>query len=271
MSRLRRWIGRRCRRLALVGGLTLCVTIPWAAIAQTKSLSLEEMRSVSPALASYTESLLIGDLWKRPGLSPRDRSLVTVAALIARNQQSEMPFHFRLALDNGVTPAELSETITHLAFYAGWGNATSAASIAHDVFLERRVTVDQLPDANPKLLSIDKAAEEKRASFVASLAGDIAPGVVHYTDRLFHDLWLRPGLSPRDRSLVTISALIANGQGGQLAAHLQRGLANGLTREQVGEALTHLEFYAGWPTVFSALPIVKNVLENKPSNKVSHD
>jgi 4-carboxymuconolactone decarboxylase len=89
-------------------------------------LTYEDLRSVSPALEHYTKGPLLDGVWKRPGLSPRDRSVVTVAALIARIQTIEMPFHFGLALDNGVKPRELSEIITHLAFDAGWANAMSA-------------------------------------------------------------------------------------------------------------------------------------------------
>src|SRR5437016_14088683 len=83
----------------------------------------EDVRSVAPALDKYTQDRLLGDVWKRPGLNPRDRSIVTLAALIARSQAVEMPFHFHLALENGVKPSEISGIITHLAFYAGWPNA----------------------------------------------------------------------------------------------------------------------------------------------------
>lgn len=90
------------------------------------ALTYDDVRAVSPALEHYTKGTLLDGLWKRPELSSRDRSIVTVAALIARIQTIEMPFHFALALDNGVTPCELSEIITHLAFYSGWANAMSA-------------------------------------------------------------------------------------------------------------------------------------------------
>ena len=93
----------------------------------------------------------------------------------------------------------------------------------------------------------------------------MAPGVVQYTtDVLFRDLWLRPDLAPRDRSLVTVSALIASGQVAQLRRHLNRAMDNGLTQAQAAEALTHLAFYAGWPNVFSALPVAKDVFEKRP-------
>src|ERR1700731_559397 len=97
-------------------------------------LSCDDVRAVSPALEHYTKGPLLDGLWKRPEMSPRDRSVVTVAALIARIQTIEMPFHFALALDNGVKPSELSETITHLAFYSGWANAMSAVAVAKHPF-----------------------------------------------------------------------------------------------------------------------------------------
>ena len=78
------------------------------------------------------------------------------------------------------------------------------------------------------------------------------------------DLWLRPDLAPRDRSLVTVSALIASGQVAQITYHLNRAMDNGLTQEQAGEVVTHLAVYAGWPNAFAALPVVKDVFEKRP-------
>src|SRR3954451_6687399 len=105
----------------------------------------EDVRAVAPALEEYALGTLIGDLWKRPGLSVRDRSIVTLAALITRNQAAEMADYLNLALNNGVKPSEISEIITHLAFYAGWGNAMAATAIAKDAFSARNVTADQIP------------------------------------------------------------------------------------------------------------------------------
>jgi 4-carboxymuconolactone decarboxylase len=90
---------------------------------------------------------------------------------------------------------------------------------------------------------------------------------VQYTgELLFRDLWLRPDLAPRDRSLVTVSALIAAGQVAQITFHLNRAMDNGLTRLQVSEVLTHLAFYAGWPNAMSAVPVVKSVFEARGSD-----
>ena len=96
--------------------------------------TFENVRAVSPALERYAQDTLLDDLWKRPDLSPRDRSIVTLAALIARNQTIAMPFSMKRALDDGVTPREISEIITHLAFYSGWPTAMTAARLAKEVF-----------------------------------------------------------------------------------------------------------------------------------------
>jgi 4-carboxymuconolactone decarboxylase len=93
---------------------------------------------IAPALAQYTDEVLFGDVWKRPGLSPRDRSLITVATLVAGYRTNELPFHLKRALENGVTQEELIEVITHLAFYSGWPTASSAISIARRVFEENK-------------------------------------------------------------------------------------------------------------------------------------
>lgn len=89
---------------------------------------------VAPKLAEITNRVLFDDVWERPGLSKRDRSLVTVAALVALYRTNEMPGHLTRALENGVTRDELVEAITHLAFYAGWPNAMTAAGLARTAF-----------------------------------------------------------------------------------------------------------------------------------------
>ena len=99
----------------------------------------EAFGDVAPALAAYTDDVLFGDVWKRPGLSPRDRSLATVASLVALYRTNELPFHLKRAMENGVSREELVELITHLAFYAGWPTANTAVSIARKVFEEAGV------------------------------------------------------------------------------------------------------------------------------------
>ena len=137
-----------------------------------RRLSPDDVRKVAPALEAYTQERLYGEVWKRPGLAPRDRSLVTIAALIARDQSPALTYYFDQALENGVKPREISEIITHLAFYVG--------------------------------------------------------------------------------------------QAAQLPYHLNRAMDHGLTQPEAAEALTHLAFYTGWPSVFSALPVAKDVFDKRP-------
>lgn len=224
------------------------------------------VKAGSPALALYEENILSGDLWKRPELSPRDRSIITLAVLISRNHLSEQRSQFHLALNNGVKAEEISEIIAHLAFYSGWGNAKVAAVLAAEVFAEKGINAARLPGAEITPLPLDEKAEAQRATHVSGLFATVSPGVVKFTtDAVFNDLWLRPDLAPRDRSLVTVSALVANGQVAQITFHLSKAMDNGLTQEQAGEALTQLAFYAGWPNVFSALPIFKQIFESRQS------
>ena len=91
---------------------------------------------IAPKLAQLTDDVLFGDVWERPGLSQRERSLITVSALIALNRTEQLPFHLRRALGNGITQEELIEIVTHLAFYAGWPNSMSAITVAKNVFAE---------------------------------------------------------------------------------------------------------------------------------------
>lgn len=245
-------------KMQLIGAAVALTSLgSWAAQA-------DDVRSVAPALEKYTQDRLLGEVWKRPGLSMRDRSIVTVAVLVARNHTVDMPYYVNLALDSGVKPAEISELITHLAFYSGWGTVMSAVAVTKELFAKRGIRANQLPSASPKPLPLDEAAEADRAKRVGEQFGAVSPGVVQYTtDALFRDLWLRPDLAPRDRSLVTVSALIAAGQVAQIPYHLNRAMDNGLTRAQASEVLTHLAFYAGWPNVFSALPVAKDVFERR--------
>jgi 4-carboxymuconolactone decarboxylase len=102
--------------------------------AQQRSRAQQLMGDIAPKLAELTDDVLFGDIWERPGLAKRDRSLITVAALIALNRPDQLRSHIALARRNGVTEQEIVETITQLAFYAGWPNAITAVGVAREVF-----------------------------------------------------------------------------------------------------------------------------------------
>src|SRR5215467_6585752 len=88
----------------------------------------------APKLVELTDRVLFGDIWERPELPKRDRSLITVAALVALNRPEQLRFHLTRAVENGLTKEELIEVITHLAFYSGWPNAMTAITTAKEVF-----------------------------------------------------------------------------------------------------------------------------------------
>ncbi|WP_420003034.1 carboxymuconolactone decarboxylase family protein [Arenibacterium sp. LLYu02] len=242
--------------IALVG-----TTVSAQDLAETLPASVE---AVAPAFAAYSTDDLFGSVWTDAKLSMRDRALVTFAALVTRHETGALGRHTELALDAGVTPAELSETITHLAFYTGWGNATAAAEAMAPVYSARGVSAGDLPALAPDLLPLDEEAEAAREKTVQSNFANVSPGVVDTTrELLFNDLWLRPDLAPRDRSMVTVAALIAAGQPEQMTFHLNRAMDSGLTQEEAGAMLSHLAFYAGWPRVFSAMPVARQVFESR--------
>jgi 4-carboxymuconolactone decarboxylase len=125
--------------------------------------------------------------------------------------------------------------------------------VVKDAFAARKNAADQLPPASPKLMALNEAAEAERAKRVGELYGAVFPSVTQYsTDVLFRDLWLRPALVPRDR-----------GQVAQLTGHVNIGMNDGLTQAEIAEAITHLAFYVGWPNVFSAMPVTKDVFEKR--------
>lgn len=130
--------------------LLFAALLPGAAEAQErKSVAPASVQAAAPPLADYTDEVLFGDVWLRPGLSPRDRSLVTLSALIAGGNVEQLKNHFARALDNGVTPLELSEAVTHLAFYAGWPRAVSAANVLAQVFEDRGIRLASATAAQP--------------------------------------------------------------------------------------------------------------------------
>jgi 4-carboxymuconolactone decarboxylase len=214
---------------------------------------------VAPGLATLTDDVLYGDVWRRPELSPRDRSLVTISVLIATGKPAQLAGHLGRAFDNGVQAKEASGVLAHLAIYSGWPNAVSALQIYDQVYAERKVDAAALRAAAPR--PSNPASDAARAKTVIGELGAVAPKFVQLTnDVVFGDLWRRSDLTPRDRSLATIAALAAMGDDGELESYVRRGLDDGLTQAQIAEALTHVGFYAGWPKAAKGLGVLKRTL-----------
>ena len=100
----------------------------------TETKPREALGEIAPKLLELTEQVLYGDVWERPGLSKRDRSLITLSTLVALNRPDVLPLPLARALENGVTRDEIGELITHLAFYSGWPTSVSASLLAKEVF-----------------------------------------------------------------------------------------------------------------------------------------
>jgi 4-carboxymuconolactone decarboxylase len=219
----------------------------------------ELQQRIAPGLATLTDDVLYGDVWRRPELSPRDRSLVTISVLIATGKPAQLAGHLGRALDNGVQPGETSGLLAHLAMYCGWPSAVSALDVYNQVYTARKVDTTALRAAGSRLPAPDSDAARGKA--VTEELGAVAPKFVQLTnDVVFDDLWRRSDLSLRDRSLVTIAALAAMGDDDQLDPYLRRALESGLTRAQITEALTHLGFYAGWAKATKAMTAVTRTL-----------
>lgn len=208
---------------------------------------------IAPGMAAYTDEVLFGQVWPGSGLSQRDRSLVVVAALIAIDKPAQLRGHLGRALDNGVTPVEASGVLTHLAFYAGWPSAVVSLAVFDEVYTARDVDTAALAPfaARPAPTGPAPVADDAFAS-----------GFARLTDTVIRDdLWRRTDLASRDRLLVTISALTALGEPDQIPGLIRLTSTAGLTRADVGEALTHLAFYVGWPRVTQALEVLEAVPE----------
>jgi 4-carboxymuconolactone decarboxylase len=210
---------------------------------------------VAPGMATLTDDVLFGDVWRRPQMSPRDRSLVTITVLIATGKAAVLSGHLNRALDNGVLPREASGVLAHLAVYAGWPSAVAALEVYDQVYGTRKVDTAALRVDGERLsASVSDAARTQR---LTESLGAVAPKFAQLTnDVVLGDLWRRPDLSLRDRSLVTIVALAAMGDDEQLEFYVDRGRESGLTQDQIAEALTHLGFYAGWSKATRAMTAI---------------
>lgn len=220
--------------------------------------------NVSPTLGKYTVDTLTNEVWERSGLSKHDRCIVTISCLIARNLSVGFPHYFNKALDNGVTPSELSEIITHLAFYSGWANAISAVATTTQIFAERGILQAELPSIEPlELNKLDVLpGDDYRKGFINDSIAPMSEGFAKYTNEiLYGEVWLRAGLSPRSRSLATVCAMISAGDTQFLGLYMGRGIQHGITKEEMNEVLTQLAFYAGWPKIVSATLVVKEAFE----------
>jgi 4-carboxymuconolactone decarboxylase len=215
--------------------------------------SANQQERLAPVMADYTTRVLFGDVYDRPELSARDRGLVTISVLIATGKPDQLQVHLGRALGSGVTPIEASGVLSTMAIYAGWPSAVVALAVYDRVYTSRNIDTAPIRAA-VAALSPELASDAAQRRTNNEQFGVIAPKFAQLTnDVVFGDVWRRPDLSARDRSLVTLSALTAMGDDDYLEVYLRRAVDSGLTRDQITEAFTHVAFYAGWAKASKAI------------------
>ncbi|MEX0901647.1 MAG: carboxymuconolactone decarboxylase family protein [Pseudohongiellaceae bacterium] len=210
----------------------------------------------APYLGEVRNRYLYGDIWERPGLSPRDRSMITVAVNQALYATNELRLHMGRALDNGVTQAEISELIAHVLWYSGFPTGVNAARVAAEVFEERGLP-ETPPGASPRQPPANPEAEFPGAFPQTPYLRDLLNQVV------YAETWNRTELSPRDRSLITVAVGTALYASSEVRYHTGRALDNGVTPGEISEAITHVAFYAGLPTGVNASRVAAEVFESR--------
>jgi len=216
------------------------------------------------ALGTFASSAVMGDLWARPQLSRRDRSLVVVSVLMAQARDEELELHVANALNHGMTRTEIDELLLHVAAYAGFPAAMSSVRHVDNAYNKidgnppgtrrEREGAEHVDDA----VRDERAADVRRTLTAGRAAPDPATDMANMIGLLgdvgalafrfaFGEVWSRPQLGRRDRSLCVIAILAALGQSHELGVHVPGGLNHGLSRTEIEEVMVQMCLYAGFP------------------------
>jgi 4-carboxymuconolactone decarboxylase len=223
----------------------------------------------------------VGDLWSRPQLARRDRSLLVISVLATQARDEELELHTQVGLNHGLTRVEIEEILLHIAAYVGFPAAMAAIRRMDAAFrqaegverLAPRAPAEHLSDAERDR----RAADVRRTLTAGRAAADPAVDLANMQRVLgdvgtlafrwaFGEIWSRPELSRRDRSLVVLAILGALGQEGELAFHVPAGLNHGLTRTEIEEIMVHLCLYAGFPRAVDGMRAVRKAFEKLDAN-----
>jgi len=226
------------------------------------------------ALGSFVLHTGVGEIWARPGLSRRDRTLVVISFLTALGREMELRQHVSAGLNHGLTRDEIDEIMVQICAYAGAPFALAGAGVAARVFAERDGTeqretpppsAEQKDDAQRRadgldvlrtLLAQPDLDTEATQAAILEQQGDMGVLVMDFA---FGDVWSRPQLSRRDRSLVVISVLTALTQAHELEIHLGGALNHGVTRAEIDEVMIMMVLYGGFPRAIDGMLLAKKV------------
>ncbi len=223
-----------------------------------------------------------GEIWSRPQLSRRDRSLVVISSLTAMSRDVELAHHIEGGLNHGLTPDEIDEIMVQLSAYVGMplalGGAMAVGRVlaARDGVEERRTPPSSLvtkdaktrrEDGKDVLRTLLGMPEGTDLSFAETATADQLGDMGHLVlDYAFGDIWSRPQLGRRDRSLVVVSALTAQNQTHELEIHLGGALNHGVTRSEIEEVMMTMVLYGGFPKAIDGMQIAKKVFEAADSS-----
>jgi len=229
----------------------------------------EGMAKVVGPLGALGIDHALGDIWSRPQLGRRDRSFVSVTALTCLGAENELRTHIGGALNHGASADEIEELFLHVSAYAGYPRSFDAMRVALAIFAERddvtsprqRDDIAEMDDDARHAAGLDALGE------LTGLAPEAIPAAVEplgevgrfVVDYLFGQLWSRPQLAPRDRSLITLAALVTLGKVAELEVHVPGALRNGLDREQIEEVILQLTLYAGYPAAIEATRTTRRI------------
>jgi 4-carboxymuconolactone decarboxylase len=211
---------------------------------------------------------VVGAMWSRPQLDRRDRSLLVISTLAAQARDQELVAHTRNGLQHGLTPQEVEEVLLHVAAYAGYP-AAMASSRRIDEALRAWLKVERLPPRAPARQKADEDRDRDAAQVWAKLASGLtSPMHPSTADALgdvgiissrwvFGEIWSRDQLSPRDRSIATLSILISLGALEELPFYAEVGRRSGLNQDEIEEIANHLTLYAGAPRAAQAMQVLK--------------
>ena len=233
----------------------------------------DTLRRRHGALGGYAIDVVLADVWARPELSRRDRSLVVLAVLSAIGSNEELSIHTQIGLNNGLSRSEIEEVLLHIAAYAGFPMALQASRVI-DARFRLIDGVEQLPDrhAGASLSDAERRirAGDVRRTLTAGRAksdpeADMAGLISHLGEvgRIafqwaFGDVWSRPDLNRRDRSLIVISILTVLSRVDELAFHIPAGLNHGLTRVEIEEIMVQMTIYGGIPRAVEGIHAMKS-------------
>ena len=225
------------------------------------------------ALGSFALDFVMGDIWSREQLSRRDRNLIVLAILGALNQTNQLAYYVPGALNHGLTPVEIREIMTHLAAYAGFPKALDAMAVTNRILAElgHGPGSDGLPESE-RLSDAERRARGAEVmgrlsgndapdpdEVLAALAGRLGPLGEYGIGFAFGEVWARPQLSRRDRSLLVVSVLTALGRGDELDIHVPAAVRHGVTKTELQELMLTAFAYAGAPL---AVEGIRKVMEH---------